>query len=58
MVPDHRQFIQKAIGAWLRDLSKHDPDRTRTFIAAHGEAMKPMAVKEALRLLKKSDGAG
>ncbi|UOA31435.1 hypothetical protein DSM110093_01200 [Sulfitobacter sp. DSM 110093] len=58
MVPDHRQFIQKAIGAWLRDLSKHDPERTRAFIAAHGEAMKPVAVKEALRLLKKSEGTG
>ena len=58
MVPDHRWFIQKAIGWWLRDLSKHDADRTRAFIATHGEAMKPFAVKEALRLLKKSDGAG
>ncbi|HAC49913.1 MAG TPA: DNA alkylation repair protein, partial [Sulfitobacter sp.] len=58
MVPDHRWFIQKAIGWWLRDLSKHDPERTRAFVATHGEAMKPFAVKEALRLLKKSDGAG
>ncbi|MCZ4366922.1 DNA alkylation repair protein [Sulfitobacter dubius] len=58
MVTDHRWFIQKAIGWWLRDLSKHDPERTRAFVATHGEAMKPFAVKEALRLLKKSDGAG
>lgn len=55
MVPDHRWFIQKAIGWWLRDLSKHDPDRTRAFIETHGAAMKPFAVKEALRLLKKAD---
>ena len=57
LVPDHRWFIQKAIGWWLRDLSKHDPDRTRIFIEAHGDAMKPFAVKEALRFLKKSGGA-
>ncbi|MEX3315810.1 DNA alkylation repair protein [Sulfitobacter sp. PS-8MA] len=54
LVPDHRWFIQKAIGTWLRELSKHDPDRSRAFIAAHGAAMKPFAVKEALRLLKKA----
>ena len=55
LVPDHRWFIQKAIGSWLRDLSKHDPDRTNAFIEAHGDAMKPFAVKEALRLLKKTE---
>ena len=53
MVPDHQWFIQKAIGWWLRDLSRHDPDRTRAFIAAHGDAMKPFAVKEALRHLNR-----
>tara|TARA_R110002049_G_scaffold23545_2_gene83253 strand:- start:67361 stop:68056 length:696 start_codon:yes stop_codon:yes gene_type:complete len=57
LVPDHKWFIQKAIGSWLRDLSKHDPDRTLAFIDAHGAGMKPFAVKEALRLLKKSDSA-
>lgn len=57
LVPDHKWFIQKAIGSWLRDLSKHDPDRTLAFIDAHGADMKPFAVKEALRLLKKSDSA-
>jgi len=56
LVPDHRWFIQKAIGSWLRDLSKHDPDRTRAFIEVHGAKMKPFAVKEALRLLKKAEG--
>ena len=52
LVPDHAWFIQKAIGWWLRDLSKHDPDRTRAFIDAHGDAMKPFARREALRLLR------
>ena len=54
LVPDHRWFIQKAIGWWLRDLSKHDAPRTRAFIDTHGAAMKPFAVKEALRHLAKS----
>lgn len=50
-VDDKEWFIQKAIGWWLRDLSKHDPDRTRAFVAANGERMKPFARKEALRHL-------
>ncbi len=35
-VDDRDWFIQKAIAWWLRDLSKHDPDRTRTFLETHG----------------------
>ena len=54
LTTDHQWFIQKAIGWWLRELSKHDASRTQAFIAQHGEKMKPFAVKEALRLLKKS----
>lgn len=54
LVHDHQWFIQKAIGWWLRDLSKHDAPRTQTFIDTHGTAMKPFAVKEALRHLKKT----
>ena len=50
-VPDRNWFIQKAIAWWLRDLSKHDPDRVRAFLETHGEAMKPFARKEAARLL-------
>ncbi|TDE40194.1 DNA alkylation repair protein [Antarcticimicrobium sediminis] len=52
-VPERDWFIQKAIGWWLRDLSKHDPDRVRAFLAEHGEAMKPFARKEAARYLPK-----
>ncbi|RYG91817.1 DNA alkylation repair protein [Loktanella sp. IMCC34160] len=50
-VPDRDWFIQKAIAWWLRDLSKHDPDRTRAFLAEHGAAMKPFARKEAGKYL-------
>lgn len=56
LVTDHQWFIQKAIGWWLRDLSRHDPARTIAFVEAHGEAMKPFAVKEAMRHLKKAGG--
>ncbi|AHD01342.1 DNA alkylation repair protein [Leisingera methylohalidivorans] len=51
-VPDRNWFIQKAIGWWLRDLSKHDAERTRAFLAEHGAAMKPFARKEAAKYLK------
>ena len=50
-VADPDWFIQKAVAWWLRDLSKHDADSTRAFLARHGEAMKPFARKEAARLL-------
>lgn len=50
-VDDHQWFIQKAVAWWLRDLSKHDPDRTLDFLQTHGESMKPFARKEAARLL-------
>jgi len=50
-VPDHDWFIQKAIAWWLRELSKHDASRVRTFLAAYGEQMKPFARKEAARKL-------
>ncbi len=44
-------FIQKSVSWWLRDLSKHDPDRTRQFIAEHGKNMKKFAKKDATRRL-------
>jgi 3-methyladenine DNA glycosylase AlkD len=50
-VPDRDWFIQKAIAWWLRDLSKHAPDRTRAFLAAHGDALKPFARREAAKYL-------
>lgn len=51
-VSDRDWFIQKAIAWWLRELSKHDAERTRAFLAAHGDDMKPFAHKEAGRFLK------
>ncbi|SHH27011.1 DNA alkylation repair protein [Marivita hallyeonensis] len=50
-VDDPEWFIQKAVAWWLRDLSRHDPDRTRAFLVRHADRMKPFARKEAARLL-------
>ena len=50
---DEREwFIQKAIGWWLRDLSKHDPDRVVAWLEMHGQRLKPFARKEAARQLR------
>ncbi|MCG7519138.1 DNA alkylation repair protein [Ruegeria sp. Ofav3-42] len=51
-VSDRDWFIQKSIAWWLRELSKHDPDRVIVFLDTHGEAMKPFARKEAGKYLK------
>lgn len=51
-VTDHDRFIQKAVAWWLRELSKHDPDRVRAFLDTHGDTMKPAAAKEAAAHLK------
>ncbi len=50
-VRDPEWFIQKSVGWWLRDLSKHDPDRVRAFMAENGRAMKPFARREAEKYL-------
>lgn len=52
LATDPDWFIQKAIAWWVRDLSRHDPDRARAFLAAHGATLKPFARKEAGRLLQ------
>lgn len=48
---DHDWFIQKAIGWWLRTLSKHDAARVSEFLVAHGETLKPFARREAEKYL-------
>ena len=52
LAPDRDWFIQKAIAWWVRDLSKHDPEAAKGFLADHGETLKPFARKEAGRLLQ------
>ncbi len=53
-VDDRDWFIQKAVAWWLRDLSKRDPERTRTFLAEYGDRMKPFARREAARHIAKA----
>jgi 3-methyladenine DNA glycosylase AlkD len=48
---DREWFVQKAIAWWLRELSKRDPERVKAFLAAHGEALKGFARREAARLI-------
>jgi len=50
-IADRDWFIQKAIAWWLRDLSKHDPNRSGAFLDAHGAGLKSFARKEAARFL-------
>lgn len=50
-VDDPDWFIQKAVGWWLRELSKHDSNRVRAFLADYGDRMKPFARKKAARKL-------
>ncbi|MCC2111540.1 MAG: DNA alkylation repair protein [Hyphomicrobiales bacterium] len=50
-VDDREWFIQKAIGWWLRELSKHDPARVRAFVDGHGERMAAFARREATKYL-------
>jgi 3-methyladenine DNA glycosylase AlkD len=41
-------FLRKAVGWALRDLSTHDPDWVRAYVAAH-PGLSPLARREALR---------
>jgi 3-methyladenine DNA glycosylase AlkD len=49
---DPEWFIQKAIGWWLRELSKRDPKRVRQFLTDHGPKLRGVAKREATKYLK------
>jgi 3-methyladenine DNA glycosylase AlkD len=55
LADDQDWFIQKAVAWWLHDLSKHDAEATRAFLAAHGDRLKNFARKEAARHLPDLD---
>ena len=48
---DPEWFIQKAIGWWLRELSKHDGPRVVRFLQAHWHQLQGVARREASRRL-------
>ncbi len=51
LAPEREWFIQKAIGWWLRQLGKHDPDRVRTFLEIHEDNLMAVAKNEARKYL-------
>jgi 3-methyladenine DNA glycosylase AlkD len=51
LIVDREWFIQKAIGWWLRSLSKTSPERVRVFLETHGQAVKGVARREAKKYL-------
>ena len=50
-VGDCDWFIQKSIGWWLRELSKHDPARVRAFLAEQGPRLAAFARREAAKYI-------
>ena len=56
LTTDREWFIQKAIGWWLRELSKRDPQRVRRFLADHGAALGGVARREAIKYLDERPG--
>ena len=52
LLEDREWFIQKAIGWWLRSLSKTSPERVKAFLSAHDGAAKGVARREATKYLK------
>ena len=54
LADDPEWFIQKAIGWWLRELSKRNPSRVRQFLREHGAKLKTVARREALKYLDES----
>jgi 3-methyladenine DNA glycosylase AlkD len=51
LADDRQWFIQKAIGWWLRELSKRDSERVRRFLTEHGETLTGVAKREATKYL-------
>jgi 3-methyladenine DNA glycosylase AlkD len=54
LADDRDWFIQKAIAWWVRDLSKHNVEAAKLFLAQHGDKLKPFARNEAGRHLMDS----
>ncbi|MEQ8898354.1 MAG: DNA alkylation repair protein [Roseovarius sp.] len=55
-VRDPDWFIQKSVAWWLRDLSKHDPERVRAFLKTNATHMKRFARREASKHLDENFG--
>jgi 3-methyladenine DNA glycosylase AlkD len=53
LADDRQWFIQKAVGWWLRELSKRDPKRVRQFLEEHGRKLTGVARREATKYLER-----
>jgi 3-methyladenine DNA glycosylase AlkD len=51
LAPDREWFIQKAIGWWLRELSKRDSARVRRFLDEQSAPLMAVALREATKYL-------
>jgi 3-methyladenine DNA glycosylase AlkD len=51
LADDREWFIQKAVGWWLRELSKRDPERVRRFLDEYGRKLTGVAKREATKYL-------
>jgi 3-methyladenine DNA glycosylase AlkD len=52
LAEDRQWFIQKAVGWWLRELSKRDPKRVVRFLKEHDGRLTGVARREAAKYLK------
>ena len=52
LAEDREWFMQKAIGWWLRELSKRNSERVRRFLTEHGGKLAGVARREATKYLK------
>jgi 3-methyladenine DNA glycosylase AlkD len=52
LAEDREWFIQKAVGWWLRELSKRDPECVRWFLTEHGRKLTGVAKREATKYLE------
>ncbi|TVU61621.1 DNA alkylation repair protein [Paenarthrobacter nitroguajacolicus] len=50
-LPDKEFFIRKAIGWALREYGKTDPEWVRAYAADNADALSPLSLREALRLI-------
>ena len=55
MLEEREFFIRKAIGWVLRDVSKKDPDRVSSFVAARVERISGVTIREAVKYLPDED---
>jgi 3-methyladenine DNA glycosylase AlkD len=51
LAQDPHELVQKAVGSWLREAGKKDPDRLISFLEAHAATMPRAALRAAIEKL-------